>query len=422
MSTRYDSGGVNAGWEPFSLVGEPQLGVRESAPVMNMARSYRVWLLALAFAFLPLQVMLCQQIPKAEKHYQLGLDLEKAGKYHEAAKEFSLAIQINPEFREAYHHLGFSAFQDGDVVRAIHALMQLIQLEPTNNQTRLALAQIYSDLGYSDDALALYIRAQQVAPEDPEICFHIGLIYFERKDYSQAVQDLQQAIALDPRMIKAHRLLASVYEAQSDLPNAYRQLREAAEAAPRDPDPPSDLGMLYLKEGKLAEAEKQFLKAVSLQENFEPARVGLAKTYRLMGRLPESLEQLSSVFREAPEDPPALLERGSVEEALGKKDEARADFEHFSRIAPEHAEGEISLGILDFSAGHYSTAIQHLSKAVVVDAKQPQAYYFLGQAYYHLGKSKEAEDALRHCLSLDPAHKAAGQLLEQVLKVSPRPQ
>jgi len=389
--------------------------------VRNMRQPYRVRLVALAVAFLSLQVALCQQIPKAEKHYQLGLDLERAGRYHEAAEEFSQAIQINPEFSEAYDHLGHSSFQDGDIVQAIHALMQLMQLEPTNNQVRLALAEIYYGLGYSNDALALYIRAQQVAPEDPDIHFHIGLIHFEQKAYSQAIQALQHAIMLDPRMIKAHRLLASVYEAQNDLPNADTQLRKAAAAAPEAPDPPSDLGTLYLKEGKLAEAEKQFVKALSLQKNFEPARVGLAKTYRLMGRLPESLEQLSAVLREEPKDPSALLERGNVEEALGKKDDARADFEQFSRIAPEHAEGDLYLGVLDFDAGSYTSAIQHLSKAVAVDAKQAGAYYYLGQAYYRLGKPKEAEDALRHCLLLDPAHQAAGQLLEQVLKAPPRP-
>jgi len=107
-------------------------------------RRYRLWLLALAFALLPPQVVLCQQIPKAEKHYQLGLDLEKAGKYHEAAEEFSQAIQINPEFSEAYYHLGLSTFQDGDVEQAVRALTQLSQLEPANNQARLELAEIYA--------------------------------------------------------------------------------------------------------------------------------------------------------------------------------------------------------------------------------------------------------------------------------------
>jgi tetratricopeptide (TPR) repeat protein len=184
-------------------------------------------------------------------------------------------------------------------------------------------------------------------------------------------------------------------------------------------EPLSDLGILYLKEGKLAEAEKQFLRAVSLPQNFEPARVGLAKTYRLMGRLPDAVEQLSAVLQEAPDDAPALLERGTVEEALGKKEAARGDFEHCSRIAPDRAEGEMSLGLLDLNASRHDSAIRHLSKAVALDAKQADAYFYLGQAYYRLGESAEAKEALRHCLLLDPMHKGATELLQQSAKTSP---
>ena len=106
---------------------------------------------------------------------------------------------------------------------------------------------------------------------------------------------------------------------------------------------------------------------------------------------------------------------------LGKKDDARADFEHFSQVAPDRAEGELSLGMLDSDAGQYSSAIPHLQKAIALDAKQADAYYYLGQAYYRVGKPDEAKEALRHCLSLNPAHKAAGQLLEQTLKAPPQP-
>lgn len=378
-------------------------------------------LLLLLLVFLPLHATFSQQIPKAEKHFKLGMELEKAHKYHEAAGEFTQAIQINPEYSEAYYHLGFNAFQDGDSEGAIRALMQLTQLEPNNNQARKALGQIYYGLGYFNDALALYFRAQQQSPDDPEIYYYIGLISFQQKAYSQAIQALQHAILLSPRMIKARELLASVYEAQNDLPSAYKELREAAEIAPQAPGPPSDLGMLYLKEAKFTDAEGQFLRALSLQKDFAPARMGLAKTYRLMGRLPESLEQLSSVLRDAPQDPSALLERGTVEDLLGKKDEARADFEHFSQVAPDRAEGELSLGKLDSDAGQYSSAIPHLQKAITLDANQVDAYYYLGQADYRLGKSEEAKEALHHCLSLDPANKAAGQLLEQVLKAPSPP-
>ena len=211
---------------------------------------YRVRLLVALLLFLPLPVTFSQQIPKAEKHFQVGMELEKAHKYHEAAEEFSQAIQINPEFSEAYYHLGFNALQDGNSEEAIRALMQLTQLEPNNNKARMALGQIYYGLGFLNDALALYFRAAQQSPTDPEIYFYIGMISFDQKAYAQAAQALQRTISLDPRMIKVRELLASVYEAQGDLPNAYRQLREAAEIAPQSPGPPSDLGLAVPEGGQ----------------------------------------------------------------------------------------------------------------------------------------------------------------------------
>ena len=280
---------------------------------------YRAWLAA-SLMLLPWRGGLCQQIPRAEKHYQVGLSLEQASKFKEAADEFALAIDINPEYRDAYYHLGLSNFRGGETVGAIHALMQLMQLEPNNNQPRLALAQIYSDLGFSNDALALYIRAQQVDRTDPQICLRIGMIHFEQKIYPLAAQDFQDALELDPNLTKARQMLASVYAAQNDVTKAYQQLRDAATQDPRSPDPPSELGTLYLKEGKLAEAEEEFHRALALQPGFLPARVGLAKTYRLMGRLPQALDEASRALRDSPESPDALLERGTIEKALGKAD------------------------------------------------------------------------------------------------------
>ncbi len=107
----------------------------------------------------PVRLVDGQQIPRAEQHYRLGLDLEKVGKYHEAAAEFARAIEIKPEFSDAYYHFGLSTLQDGDAQEAIRGLMRLMQLEPNNNQARIALGQIYFGPGYLDDALASYYRA-----------------------------------------------------------------------------------------------------------------------------------------------------------------------------------------------------------------------------------------------------------------------
>ena len=46
----------------------------------------------------------------------------------------------------------------------------------------------------------------------------------------------------------------------------------------------------------------------------------------------------------------------------------------------------------------------------------PDAYYYLGQAYYRLGQLSEARETLDHCLSLNQNYQLAQHLLSEVTK------
>jgi Tfp pilus assembly protein PilF len=74
------------------------------------------------------------------------------------------------------------------------------------------------------------------------------------------------------------------------------------------------------------------------------------------------------------------------------------------------------LGVLEVNAGEYEASISNLKKALSLDAKTPDAYYYLGQAYYRLGQLSEARETLDHCLSLNQNHKLAQELLSEVMK------
>ena len=137
--------------------------------------------------------------------------MPKQEKFHDASEQFAQAIAINPEFNDAYYQLGLSALGDNRPQDAIHAFMQLSQLQPTNSKPVLAAAQLYYGLGFMDDALALSVRALLIEPKNPSIYFNIGLIYLKQKHPPQAVDALEHAISLDPTMKKARLLLATAY-------------------------------------------------------------------------------------------------------------------------------------------------------------------------------------------------------------------
>jgi tetratricopeptide (TPR) repeat protein len=79
---------------------------------------------------------------------------------------------------------------------------------------------------------------------------------------------------------------------------------------------------------------------------------------------------------------------------LGKLDEARAALSEELRFNPAEQRCRVALGMVKVQQKDYSGAITDLNEALKADASLRQAYYPLGQAWYHLGDFQKAQDYL----------------------------
>jgi tetratricopeptide (TPR) repeat protein len=372
----------------------------------------------------PLVILLCfaesvgfsQQIPAAQRAYAEGLLLEKDGHHEQAARKFLEAIEINPEFSDAYYSLGSSDLHAGRTEEAIKAFLQLAQIEPENIKATLAAADAYVGLELYDDALALYSRALRLNPKSAIVHYEIGYVLFHKKEYTDAIGELERAISLNPLDIPAHRLVASAYLAIGNAGAAQKRLHEAMVQNQNSPELPTDLANVLLGEHLVSEAEHQFEIALAVRPDYIPAQLGLAKLHRRNGRAPLALKEVSDVLKQDPENAAAVLEKGQCEYALGSLDSAARDFEQFSRMQPDSAEGEYLLGLLDLTASRYPSAVKHFNQAVQKDTKLGDAYYYMAQAYYKNRQTIQAEQALAACLEIDPANERAIELRATMAK------
>jgi cytochrome c-type biogenesis protein CcmH/NrfG len=60
------------------------------------------------------------------------------------------------------------------------------------------------------------------------------------------------------------------------------------------------------------------------------------------------------------------------------------------------------------------SAIQHLQRAVQIDPKLADGYYYLAEALYKSKRNSEAKSALVHCLQIDPTSSKAKALLPKL--------
>jgi tetratricopeptide (TPR) repeat protein len=354
-----------------------------------------------------------QQIEKAQRYYEQGLAFAQEHRYHEATEQFAKAIEVNPEFGDAYYQLGINAVSDGKAQDGIRAFMQLAQLEPNRTEPVLAAAQLYYGLGFMEDALALSVRALLIEPNNPSIYFNIGLIYVKQKQLAPAIEALEHAVALKPEMSKARLLLANTYVAGGKPESAINTLQEGLKLNPQSPELMISLGDADVKGGHLVEAENEFRASIAVRESVG-ARIGLARVYRLQHRYPEAIAEMTSLLQKQPNALDARLELGVGFYESGDRQAAMREFEAFSHAQPDRAEGYYYLGLIDLDENRVREAVAYLKQALEFAPGNCESQTKLAKAYLALGELPAADDSLNGCVDAMPQNAAASQLRDEI--------
>ncbi len=88
--------------------------------------------------------------------------------------------------------------------------------------------------GDYNTALVLLRHAAELYPESPEVHYDYGTMLVYLNDTEQGVKELQQAVALNPRLVPAMRQLGEIYASKGDVYKATELWKKALEINPDD--------------------------------------------------------------------------------------------------------------------------------------------------------------------------------------------
>ena len=128
-------------------------------------------------------------------------ELEKAQEY----------LTPSPQF---YGLLGVAYLAANDP-KALHALTKAAALNPTDEAWE-QLAKALSKFGQFDEAVSLFKEKTKEKPNSAVFHLLLGAAYWDKTEYRKAVDEYQQVVALDPRSVRGHYLLASGYQLLGD--------------------------------------------------------------------------------------------------------------------------------------------------------------------------------------------------------------
>jgi tetratricopeptide (TPR) repeat protein len=110
-----------------------------------------------------------------------------------------------------------------------------------------------------------------------------GYAAFKIKDYDEAIKCYKEAIALNPKLAKAHYNLGTNYSNKGMLDEAIPEFKQALTINPNYAEAHNNLGNVYDKKGMLDEALSEYKKAVTINPDLPPANYNLGLSYSRKG-------------------------------------------------------------------------------------------------------------------------------------------
>jgi Flp pilus assembly protein TadD len=133
-------------------------------------------------------------------YWYRGLSYENLGQYQTAINDYDKAIQLDPNEAQLYNNRAITYEKLGQDQNAINDYTKAIQLDPSNAKTYHNRGYSYSSLGQNQLAIADYTKAIQLDSDYALAYVNRGAEYHNQtpRQYQLAVADYTKAIQFDP--------------------------------------------------------------------------------------------------------------------------------------------------------------------------------------------------------------------------------
>lgn len=282
--------------------------------------------------------------------------------------------------------------------------------------------------GDLDKALAYYLKAQELAPQDTEIAYRAASALLQAGYLEEAQSQLRRIVFAEPEHLPARASLGNCQLLLGDKVNAKQNFTEVLELAPDNRNALYGLATIYLEEGNLsavaapvqrlselmpdaaavqtllaevmaktgqqASAIAAYRKALTSDRNHMKAMLGLGEILLLRKRYDEVVELCLNACRIAPTDAVPLEMLSDALAGKGEYADAMEAAREALKVKPNSSGSLLRLSILSRKRGEMGAAMKFALKAHDADPVASGPLNALGAALAALKYANQARAVL----------------------------
>ena len=244
----------------------------------------------------------------AYTEFYIGLTFYKEEKYEEAIKRYDQAIDINPQFAEAYNNRGITKDLLGRHEEAITDYNEAIRINPQLAEAYYNRGTTKDLLGRHEKAIADYDQAIRINPQYAQAYYNRGNAKGELGQHEEAIADYDEAIRINPQYAQAY----------------------------------CNRGTAKLALGQHDDAIADYDHAIRINPQFAKAYYNRGIVKGMLGSYEKAIADFNEAIRINPQYAEAYYNRRNANKEIGEYKKARVDLERALELAMEQGNQELA--------------------------------------------------------------------------------
>ena len=168
------------------------------------------------------------------------------------------ALELDPDLAEGHISLAYVKLSyDWDLPGAEREFSRALELNPNSATARHWFSHYFMAAGNMGKASELMREAQQLEPLSPSINIGIGWCLYYSRQYDQAIEQFSSVTESDPSLPLAHQTLGMAYQQKGMFDQAIEEYKRAAAFSNNSPASVASLASIYAAVGKAAESRRE---------------------------------------------------------------------------------------------------------------------------------------------------------------------